>query len=94
MDRDAGLAAARAFVASQLPTGTPMARARERLARAAMDCGPTKGSDGSLACQYTMLAGGDGGDLGEDVWTVHLASDGQGSVKAAKVVLQRYGMEP
>jgi hypothetical protein len=85
-----GLERARAFLADALPPGTPMEAAVARLRAADMSCRP----DGAgLRCEY--LEGGvrpEGGDEGEDVWTVRLVPAAGGALGEATVAKTHVGM--
>ena len=95
MDDDKALAEAQAFLATQEPKGLPMADAARRLSKADMYCKPLRGAaDGSQDCSFAMMAGGDGGTLGEDIWTVRLRSDSQGRLAAADLDHDRTGFRP
>jgi hypothetical protein len=56
-----------------------------------MDCG-RGASPGVTACSFGMIAGRDGGTLGDDTWTVRLSSDGQGKLVAARLDHERTGL--
>ena len=84
-----GMAAARAFVAENLPAGIPMRKAIARAERADTSCKPV--ADG-VDCEYFILVRPVGGDLGEDVWAVHLHPGPEGLLRAADVHRYRVGM--
>jgi hypothetical protein len=90
MHHDDAMNSATAFVAGELPAGLSMPDAVARLSRADMDCGPAS-SSGTTACSFGMIAGRDGGTLGDDTWTVRLRSDGQGKLVAARLDHERTG---
>ena len=95
MDDDKALAEAQAFLATQEPKGLPMADAARRLSEADMYCKPLRGAaDGSQDCSFAMMAGGDGGTLGKDIWAVRLRSDGQGRLAVAGLNHDRIDFHP
>jgi methyl coenzyme M reductase alpha subunit len=84
-----GMRAARAFVAENLPAGIPMRKAIARAERADTSCKPV--ADG-VDCEYFIMVRPAGGDLGEDVWAVHLHPGPEGLLQAADVHRYRVGM--
>jgi hypothetical protein len=84
-----GMRAASAFVAEDLPAGIPMREAIARAERADTACKPV--ADG-VDCEYFIMVRPAGGDLGEDVWAVHLRPDPAGLLQAADVHRYRVGM--
>ena len=85
-----GLERARAFLAEALPPGTPMEAAVARLRAADMSC---HAEGEGQRCQY--LEGGvrpEGGDEGEDVWTVRLVPAASGALGEATVAKTHIGM--
>jgi hypothetical protein len=84
-----GMRAASAFVAENLPAGIPMRTAITRAERADTSCRPV--ADG-VDCEFFILDRPAGGDLGEDVWAVHLHPGPAGLLQAADVHRYRVGM--
>ncbi len=84
MPLDDGIAAAQAFVAARLPSGLPLADARDRLRHADMRCG-TPGRTGAVVCEFIEVVHVEGGVLGEELWTVRLTADAGNRLTAATV---------
>lgn len=86
-----GMAAAQAFVAAQLPVGLSLTQAEARLTDAGMACKTEPASSAATVCEYYILAGGDGGTLGDDFWTVRLQTDAQARLVSAALDRSRSG---
>ena len=91
MPREKGEAAARAFIAAQLPAGLPLAEAEARLDRAIMGCNERRLSAGEVDCEYYEIVGSDGGTLGDDVWSVRLTVDEQHRLQSVSFNRSRTG---
>jgi hypothetical protein len=78
-----GAAAAQEFVDAALPVGLPLAQARGRLVRAAMDCGAPRPPSGAVVCDYSELVHIEGGLIGESHWRVRLNVDSSGRLASA-----------
>jgi hypothetical protein len=93
MNSEEAMRSATAFVADELPAGLSMPDAVARLSRADMHC-RAESSSGETACSFAMMAGADGGTLGEDTWTVRLRCDPQDKLMAARMEHERTGFAP
>ncbi len=82
MPLDSGLDAAREFVATRLPSGLPLADARDRLHHADMRCAK-RPENGAMLCDFADVVHVEGGVLGEEHWTVHLTTDASEILTAA-----------
>ena len=83
MDGEAGMRAARAFVAEALPRGLPMREAVARVTRADMACRADREGGGAVRCRYFVTSRPEFGDLGEDIWTVRLTPGSDGLLQDA-----------
>jgi hypothetical protein len=87
-----GTRAARSFMEDQLTHGLPMSLAIARVEKARASCHVPAGDTEMVTCEYFVLAHPVGGDLGENIWTVHLIPDSNGTLDDATIARTRAGM--
>jgi len=92
MPGDDGMRAAQSFMRDQLPPGLPMSVAIARAERAQVSCHIPTIRDAAVTCEYFILARPVGGDLGENIWTVKLFPEPDGTLADATVSRTRAGM--
>lgn len=91
-DQTAGMRAAYSFVARALPPGISMSAAIGAVERAEAGCHIPADTTRPVTCEYSILARPEGGDMGENVWTVQLFPGSDGRLQNATVVRSRVGM--
>jgi hypothetical protein len=79
------VAAARTFVAEQLPAGLPIPEAIRRLRKADAFCGGRQPANAQLMCRSSMVVHPTGLELGNVTWTITLNQDSQGLLANATV---------
>jgi hypothetical protein len=92
MPANNGIEAAHSFIADQLTRGLPMALAIARVEKAQASCHAAAGGAEMVICEHYTLDRPVGGDLGENVWTVHLTPGPNGLLDDATVSRSRVGM--
>jgi hypothetical protein len=85
------MGAAHNFLTKQVPLGTSVQDAIERLKSADADCA-NHASTGEIKCQFSMQVHPTGGTLGEVIWEVNLSQDDQGRVSGVAINRTRTGM--
>jgi hypothetical protein len=88
-----GMARAQDFLAESLPPGLQMHEAIKRLREADMSCRAEGGPGAPVSCEYWQGVRPEGGDQGEDVWTVHLTPGPDGALQATSIDRSHIGME-
>jgi hypothetical protein len=92
MRTDDAAAAAEAFVSQKLPAGLSLETAIARVEKAGARCHSPHGPARDVECTFFLMAQPVGGDLGENWWTVHLASGLDGKLERASIERSRTGL--